>query len=140
MLAVLPGLPGEIQQRCLDAAADALRFAKLKLREDRVDVALDRALRDDDALRDGRVAPALRDEREDLLLAWRQRVEVGVRPPSLGRQQQLDDAGVHNRVAGRALPQRASEIASPVDALLEPVGASVRALLEELRGIQGHGV
>src|SRR5690349_18169895 len=77
----LAGLSGQVQKRRLDAPAEALGLAEAELREDRIDVTFDSAFGDHDALRDRRVAPAFRDEREDLLLARSERVEARVLVP-----------------------------------------------------------
>ena len=57
------------EEECADPPADVLGVAQVELREDRVDVALDAALRDLEALRDRMVGVAGGDQAEDLELA-----------------------------------------------------------------------
>jgi hypothetical protein len=64
-------LAGEVEQRRFDPPADVVGLTQVELREDAVDVPLDGALRDDELLRDGGIAASLRDQPEDLELAWR---------------------------------------------------------------------
>src|SRR5215203_4735918 len=74
--AVSAGRVREVDQRGLHAAADILGVAEVELHEDAVDVALDRTLRQNERPRDRGVAAPLGDQRQDLELARRQRVQV----------------------------------------------------------------
>ena len=87
----------EIEERGLHAQADVLRLAEVELQEDRVDVALDRALRDPEARGDRAVAAALGDQGEDLELARRQ-----------PRQLRVVRAGVRRRACRRPGSPRVS--------------------------------
>src|SRR5438045_15723 len=66
------GSLGEIQQRRGDAPADVGVVDQVELREDRIDVLLDRPLREEELLGDRRIRPALGDPCQHLALACRQ--------------------------------------------------------------------
>ena len=72
---MLTGLLGEVEQSRPDPAILVRGITELELREDRVDVPLHRAGGDPELLADPGVAPALRDEPQDLALTSGQSLE-----------------------------------------------------------------
>ena len=79
---------GQEGERRHDTPVDVAGVGEPELREDRIDVALDAALRDVRCRRDRGVAAALGEKAEDLELARRQHIELMSRP---GRQDRSDD-------------------------------------------------
>src|SRR6476661_2935562 len=133
-----PTLPliSQVEQCCLDAAAHILALAQAELEEDRVDVALDRALRDDKLVGDRRVTPALGDHREDLQLALgefaqRRVVALGARCDEL-----VDDDRVDERAALGHLADRAGECRRVAQPVLEQVRAARRSTLQQRHRIR----
>src|SRR5262249_41378545 len=89
---------------------------------------------------DGTVAPPLGDQRQDLELPRRELVESAVLAAPLYGEERLDDARVDDRPTGCDLMERPVELASVLEPLLEEVAPAVRALVEELGGVERLGV
>ncbi|GMA24205.1 hypothetical protein GCM10025864_19640 [Luteimicrobium album] len=110
------------------------RRRKVQLREDRVDVLRHGLLRDDQPLRDARVALALGHEREHLELARREPVEQRGRRPAL--HERPHDLRVDGGAARRHGAQRRDELDVVEHAVLEQVPDAARAVREELVHVQ----
>src|SRR5215211_772445 len=121
----------EEHQGGFDAFAHVLRVRKAQLEEDRVDVLLHRPLREEERLRDRRVALALGDLAQHLPLASRQLVEwraVGRRPRP---DEAVDDLRVDHRSALGHGVDRRRQLRPIVHPLFEQVRATVGAVVEQ---------
>src|ERR671936_2489901 len=126
---------GEEQQRRLHPLGDVLGVGQIELEEDRVDVLLDGALREDERLGDRVVALALGDLGEDLPLAGGEVRERRTFDTRLGDDQRIDDLRVDDRAALRHGADGRRELCPVVHALLEEVTAAVRAPLEQAQRV-----
>src|SRR5829696_1518027 len=129
----------EEHQRRFDPLADVLRIGEAQLEEDRVDVLLDGALRQEQRLGDRRVALALGDLREHFPLAGRQLVQGRALRTAASGHERLDDLRVDQRSALGDRADGGHELGSVVHALLEQIGATVRATLEQRERVERIG-
>src|SRR5688500_12720450 len=117
-------------------ARDAL-VVEAALGEDRPDVLLDRARREDQLGGDRRVAPALRHEGKDLLLPGREGAD-GRRPGrGSGGDERIDDAGIDGGSTGGDELDGRDQLTALVDALFQEVGAALATVREELTAVGG---
>src|SRR5262249_17835750 len=107
------------------------RVRKPELREDRVDVALDRALRHDEVARDRGVAAPRRDLAEDLELARGEGAQRRALRAAALDDERLDDARVDHRAARCDVGERVGELPAARELRLQQVAAPGRASLEE---------
>src|SRR6476659_8553267 len=129
---VVLALRPQVEQNRLHALVNVLLVGEVELREDRVDVLLDRALRQHQGVRDRGVVLALRHLAEHLPLARRQ---LGERRPAAARtrgDKRLHDLRVDDGAAARDLDDRAGQLLEVLHPLLQQVCAPGRALLEEV--------
>ena len=122
---------GEVDERRLDARADLVRSGQAELEEDHVDALLDAALAESELVRDRLIAAALGDLAERLQLAVGELSQRGRFGSDACSDQLLDDLRIHDRVALGDRVERGDELLAIVEALLQEVGPSVAAGLEQ---------
>src|SRR3989442_10005242 len=136
----IPSSSGEEHQYRLDPAVYVLLRRQSELREDRVDVALDRALGERQRRGDRRVVLPLRHLAEDFAFARGELIERRDAWPGAGGDETLDDLRVDDRTAARDLADGADELIEIGDSLLQEVPAPARAALEERERVLGFVV
>jgi signal transduction histidine kinase len=102
-----------------------LALRQVELHEDAADVLLDRALGDEDPVRDPRVGRALGHQGQHLALARRQDVERVV--AAAGQDELLHQGRIHHRGAGGDAPDRVYEVRDVGDPALQQVADALAA-------------
>src|ERR1700730_3545434 len=115
---------GQVDEDGLYPAVHVGFLAKSKLREDRVDVLLDDAQRDEQRFCDGLVVLALCHVREDIELARAQLAKWRDREPGAGRDETFDNLRVDDRSTGSDLADRVQQLGCAEEPVLEQIGAT----------------
>ena len=105
------------------------RGLQTKLEEDAPDVGLDRAVGQEQLLRDRPIRSTLRHQREDLALACRELVQWILMPSPA--DQEGDHAGIDDELPRRDPADAADEVIEILDAILEHVARAARPILDE---------
>ncbi len=128
---VLASLLGQVQQDGLHPPVDVHLGGEAELREQGVDVLLDRAFRQEQRLRDPGVVATLRHLVEHFALTRCETLEGG-RPLLLAlRHERLDDDRIDHAAATRDVLDRTHDLRRVRDALLQEVRAPLGPALEE---------